>query len=687
MASTRSFCRLCEVGCGSLVEVTERGVKVAPDPDNVYSAGYFCGKGLRADFLEDDPDRVRRPLIRNGNELEAASWSEALDVTGRRLRAVADRHGPESIGVFSGNSAAYSGHVTLAISRLLRGLGTDSIFSALSVDCISRYHTAAEAFNLMFATPVPLYGSVSGILLLGSNATVNQWSPGGATPGGIQVVRDLHRRGGWLGVVDPVRHPIARHADEFLSITPGTNATFLAGLLSYLGREGAIDDDYVTRHCQGLDEIVDRCEAIELDDVVSVCGVDAGRLRRIFAGVAEHRAAVLDRGGVTMSRNSTVGSGLTLAINAALGLFDVPNGFFIPDYSPVRGRASEGRPQGLRYGKEWPSAALAGAIDGRPPPGLEDLPQIKALISVAGNPARSLPATARLESSLRSLDLLVVIDLYVNDTARLADVVLPAASHYQKCDFNFLSGLLTPERYRVWSEGVVPLREQEKPDLWIADRLVAAFRDESINLDDDDFREFLVNRTEQPADEWAGGVVSPPDIGRYLEGGFPTDSGRIELDRGWAAGIADALRVERESATDPDTFAIVGRRLSHAVNSFLHNVPRFSSRGNPAYLSPEDAARLQVVEGDEVQLHRGADAVTVSVALSDDVPRGAISMSHGWGHEGTTTMTNAMAATGANANALTTDTQLDPYTGMPVYHGHRVRLTKPARPGPDGSNQ
>ena len=104
MTASQSFCRICEVSCGSLVEVTPAGVKVSPDRDNPYSSGYFCRKGLRADFVEEDPDRLREPRIRRNGKLETSSWAETFDYLGPRLRNVAEQYGPNSIGVFSGNS-------------------------------------------------------------------------------------------------------------------------------------------------------------------------------------------------------------------------------------------------------------------------------------------------------------------------------------------------------------------------------------------------------------------------------------------------------------------------------------------------------------------------------------------------------------------------------------------------------
>lgn len=674
---TRSFCRICELGCGSIVKAEGANVTVGPDPDNPYSRGYFCVKGRWAGAVETDSERLEAPLLRRDGRLAPASWTEAVDTVGAKLRQLAAKHGPRSIAVFSGNSAAYSGHLSLAVRNLMAGLGTDTLFTALTVDCIARYHVAAEAMNLMYAVPVPFYDRVPGMLLMGSNATVSQWSPGGSTPGGARVARNLHARGGWLGVVDPVRHQVADLADDHLAIRPGTDAAFLAGLLSFVWNEGHVARDYVRRHCLGLEDVVAECGEWSLTGVASVCGLEATHVQRVFEQVVSRPAVVLDRSGVSMAPNATIAAGLALAVNASLGRLDVEDGLFIPDYSPVRGRANHGRPDGVRYGREWPSALLSEAIlgtDVRLKP--TDLPRVRALIVVGGNPARSLPNSGRVAEALSALDLLVAIDIYPTDTTRLAHAVLPGSGHYQRPDFNLLSAGLTPERYRIWTETALPLRGDQREELWIADRLVAAFHGRDVEGQPGTFRDTLANWGEA-GPEWTGGVVGVTRCGRYLKEGFSTPSGRIEFDRPWAGGIGAALRSACATPPEgPSVLAVAGRRLSHAVNSFLHNIPEAAARGNPALISSNKAQALGLVAGDRVLIEGPGGTTVADLAVSERVPDGSIVLAHGWGHRDLEDMSHARNRSGANANALTSGEDIDAYCGMPVYQSHLVRISK-----------
>ncbi len=676
---TRSFCRVCELGCGSRVEIDGEIVTVVPDPQNPYSKGYFCIKGRWAGAVETDPARLDSPLLRRNGQLGPASWTEAIDTIGANLRDVAAQYGSRSIAVFSGNSAAYSGHMSLAVRNLMAGLGTDTLFTSFTVDCVARYHVAAEALNLMYAVPVPFYDAVPGMLLMGSNATVSQWSPAGSTPGGAKVARDLRARGGWLGVVDPVRHQVADLADDHLAIRPGTDAVFLAGLLSFVWNGGHVARDYVDRHCLGLEDVAAACGEWSPKDIASACGLEAADVMRVFEQVVARPAVVLDRSGLSMAPNATVTAGLALAVNASLGRLDVADGLFVPDYSPVRGRAIRGRPDGARYGREWPSALLATAIlGGESSRTAPDLPEVRALIVVGGNPARSLPNSGRVAEALSALDLLVVVDIFPTDTTRLAHAVLPGSGHYQRADFNLVSAGLTPERYRIWTEAALPLRRGQREELWIADRLAAAFNGADVDRQPETFRDALASWGEA-APGWAGGVVSVKRCGRYLEEGFPTPSGRIEFDRPWTGGIGAALRSACATAPkDRGVLAVAGRRLSHAVNSFLHNIPEAAARGNPAVISPGDARALGLNAGERVRLDGPGGTTEAVLAVSARVPDGSIVLSHGWGHDDPDGTSHAGKRSGANANALTSDVDIDPFCGMPVFQSHVVRIGKMA---------
>lgn len=674
---TRSFCRICELGCGSIVKTDGGNVTVGPDPQNPYSKGYFCAKGRWAATVETDPARLDAPLLRRDGRLAPVSWKGAIDTIATKLRDISAAYGPRSIAIYSGNSAAYSGHLSLAVRNLMAGLGTDTLFTALTVDCIARYHVAAEAMNLMYAVPVPFYDAVPGMLLMGSNATISQWSPGGSTPGGARVARDLRARGGWLGVVDPVRHPVADLADDHLAIRPGTDAVFLAALLHFVWSEGHVARDYVGRHCLGLEDVVAACGEWSLGDTSAVCGLETADIQRVFEQVVSRPAVVLDRSGLSMAPNSTVTAGLTLAVNASLGRLDVEDGLFVPDYSPVRGRAIRGRPDGVRYGREWPSALMSEAIlstDILPKPA--DLPRVKALIVVGGNPARSLPNSGRVAEALSALDLLVVVDIYPTRTTRFAHAVFPGSGHYQRADFNLLSAGLTPERYRIWTEVALPLRGDQREEMWIADRLISAFNGAGFDGEPEEFRDALASWGEADRD-WVGGVVRAKRSGRYLEEGFPTPSGRIEFLRPWTAGIRNALRSAcATTPRDRSVLAVAGRRLSHAVNSFLHNIPEASARGNPAIISPGDARALEMRPGDRVCLQGPGGSTEATLGVSARVPDGSIMLAHGWGGEFSKGMSESRRASEANANALSSDADVDPYCGMPVLQNHLVRIAK-----------
>ena len=359
---TRSFCRICELGLRiPSSRPRARTSPSAPDPDNPYSKGYFCVKGRWAGAVETDSERLDAPLIRRDGRLAPVSWTEAVDTVGAKLRQLAGKHGPRSIAVFSGNSAAYSGHLSLAVRNLMAGLGTDTLFTALTVDCIARYHVAAEAMNLMYAVPVPFYDRVPGMLMMGSNATVSQWSPGGSTPGGARVAHDLHARGGLARRRRPGSPSGRRSSRRPSGHTPGNRL----GL-----SRGASVPSYGTRSMSratmwGDTALVWRTSWRRAANGAwpksqRSAGSRPRTSQRVFEQVVSRPAVVLDRSGVSMAPNATIASGLALAVNASLGRLDVEDGLFIPDYSPVRGRANHGRPDGVRLRTGMAQRAVVG---------------------------------------------------------------------------------------------------------------------------------------------------------------------------------------------------------------------------------------------------------------------------------------------------------------------------------------
>ncbi|MCB0962498.1 MAG: molybdopterin-dependent oxidoreductase, partial [Acidimicrobiales bacterium] len=468
-------CPLCEAGCG--LELTldgDRVTRIRGDRDDVFSHGFICPKGTTLGKLHDDPDRLRTPLVRRDGELVPATWEEAFAEVDRRLGEVVDAHGRDALGVYVGNPNAHNLSGLLYLKPLLKALGTKSIFSASTVDQRPKELSSAWLFGGGLSVPVPDVDRTDLLVILGANPYASNGSLATAPdwPGRIEAMR---ARGGTLVVVDPRRSRTAEEADRHLAIRPGTDALLLAAVVTALAEEGRIDPGPAGEWIQGLDAVVAALAPFTPEAVAAPTGIDASEIRRLATELADApTAAVYGRIGTTTAEFGTLASWLVDVVNVCTGNLDRPGGAMFTEAAAgagnTRGAPRVGR--GLRVGRhasrvrglgetmgELPVACLAEEID-TPGEG-----RIRAMVTVAGNPVLSTPDSARLDAAFASLDLYVAVDIYVNETTRHADVVLPGPSPLQKGHYDLALLQLALRNVANWSAPVLPL-DDDQPDEW-----------------------------------------------------------------------------------------------------------------------------------------------------------------------------------------------------------------------------
>ena len=425
-------CPLCEATCG--LEVThedEKVVRIRGDRDDVFSHGFICPKGSTLGKIDEDPDRVRSPLIRRGGGHEPATWDEAFELIESRLLPIIAEHGNGSVGVYLGNPNVHSMSGTLYPRVFLKMLGTKSIFSAATVDQMPKHVSSGLMFGHPDLIPVPDIDRTSYLLMLGANpyesngslATAPDW------PGRLQAIRE---RGGKVVVVDPRRTRTADAADEHVFIRPGADALFLFALANVLFEEGLVDPGALEAHVAGIDELAATVEPFTPEQVADATGVDPGRVRRLARELASaDSAAVYGRIGTHTAEFGTMASWMVDVLNVLTGNLDRPGGAMFSHAAHEQPRASRGfqvgrwqsRVKGLGEVRgELPVSTMADEIL-EPGPG-----QIRALVTIAGNPILSTPSSDRLDAALAGLDFMVSVDIYLNETTRHADVILPGAS-------------------------------------------------------------------------------------------------------------------------------------------------------------------------------------------------------------------------------------------------------------------
>ncbi|HLL24918.1 MAG TPA: molybdopterin-dependent oxidoreductase, partial [Kofleriaceae bacterium] len=435
-------CPLCEATCGVAITVDgDRVVAVRGDDDDPFSRGYICPKGTALGDLHHDPDRLRRPVVREGDSWREVGWDEAFDLVATRLGDIRAQHGKDAIAVYQGNPTAHNLGLVTYGQLLMRTLGTKNAYSATSLDQLPHMLGALTMFGNQLLMPVPDIDRSELFICLGANPLVSNGSIMTAPDvrARLKAIRD---RGGRVIVLDPRRTETAEKADQHIFIRPGTDAALLLAMMNVLFAEQLVTVGRLP--VTGLEALREACAAWSPARASRVTGIAEDDIRALARALATTKRAVLyGRIGVCTQELGGVAAWLCYAINAITGHLDEVGGlmFTTPAVDPLplaallgfdggfdryRSRVS-GKPE---FGGELPVAVLAEEIE---TPGSG---QIRALITSAGNPVLSAPGGPRLEKAIASLDFVVSIDPYINETTRLAHVILPPTSALERSHYD-----------------------------------------------------------------------------------------------------------------------------------------------------------------------------------------------------------------------------------------------------------
>ncbi|MGI9604076.1 MAG: molybdopterin oxidoreductase family protein [Acidimicrobiales bacterium] len=716
-------CSLCEAMCGLEINRRDGQWLIRGDRQDPFSKGFVCPKGTTLGAVHDDPDRLTAPLIRVGDDPATATWrevtwDEAFAEIDDRFQAVLERHGRDALAIYAGNPNVHSHENGLFLPGLIRALGSRNIFSASTVDQMPKHVSSGLLFGDPGAIPVPDLDRTDFLLMLGANPLESNGSLCTAAdfPGRLEA---LVARGGRLVVVDPRRTKTADVGTEHLSIRPGTDAHLLLGIAHQL-LLGGVDLGSIADVVDGVDRLRDVLAPFDAESVSAITGIDAERIRSLAVDLAAApTAAVYARIGSHTTTFGTLASWATDVVNILTGNLDRPGGAMFS--LPAHGTRGEGQGRGFQLGRwasrvrglaearsELPVAALAEEIL---TPGAG---QIRALFTVAGNPALSCPDSERLDAALGDLELLVSVDPWLNETTRHAHVILPppgplARSHY---DLAF-SGLAVRNNTK-WTPALVPAEGMAEwailarlaalvagagpaadpgllADAAINDRLERSARTTGRSVDE--MRSAIEEPGRSPADQlvdilirsgpYGEGFGADPagltldkvaaephgiDLGP-LEPRLPlalkTTDGRIDL---LPAPLAQDLVRLTDHLQEPidDGLVLVGRRHLRSNNSWMHNV-RVLVKGRPRctlLVHPDDAERLGLDDGKPAQVRSQAGEVQATVEITDRIRPGVVSLPHGWGHDVDGVRLSVAAATdGVNANVLTDPGPIDPLSG------------------------
>ena len=738
MALHHRTCPFCEATCGLEIETRGREVlSVRGDREDVFSRGFICPKAHGLKELHEDPDRLTTPLVRRDGELAEVSWDDAFAEIDRRLTPILARHGRNAVAVYVGNPNAHNLSALTYGPAWLRALGTQNIYTASTVDQMPKQVAAGLMFGTMLSVPVPDVDRCRHLLILGANPLVSNGSLLTA-PDMRGRLRRIRERGGKVVVIDPRRTRTADESDEHHFIRPGTDALLLAALACTLVEEGLDSPGRLAGLCAGLDEVRRRVRDFPPEAVAGACDIPADEIRRMARELAAaDRAAVYARIGTCTQDFGTLASWLVDVLNVVTGNLDREGGAMFTRAAAGQRNSSGagGHGRGVRLGRfasrvrglpetygELPVACLAEEID-TPGDG-----QVRALVTVAGNPLISTPNAARLERAVAGLDFLLAIDIYVNETPRHADVILPGPEPLEKSHYDLALYQLATRNVANYSPPVMPgdgppewevlLRlagvvagQGPKADVEALDRLVIETlvrrevglpgsrlhgRDPDVLLDALEPRrgpervlDFMLR-----AGPYGEGFGQDPDglslavlernphgvdLGP-LEPRLPdvlrTPSGRIELAPEAITADLERLRAALQRERNGGV-VLVGRRQLRSNNSWMHNLPALVKGKDRCtlHVHPDDAARLGLEDGRPAVVRSAAGEVRAPVEVTDAIMPGVVSIPHGWGHRAPGVRLRVAAEhAGVNSNLLADETRVDPLSGNAVLNGIPVEV-------------
>jgi anaerobic selenocysteine-containing dehydrogenase len=685
---------------------------VRGDKDDVFSKGFICPKGASLKALHEDPDRLRSPLIKRDGVFVEASWDEAFAEIDKRLPAIRQQYGDNAIAAYVGNPGAHNLGSLLYGRVLWKALGTQNFYTAGSVDQVPKHFSSGYLFGDGLSIPIPDVDRTDFLLLLGANPLVSNGSLLTAPDlrGRLKAIRS---RGGKIVVVDPRRTLTAEAADQHIAVRPGTDALLLAALTHVLFAEDRVNLRHLAEHVTGVDDVRALVAPFAPEAVAAVIGITVDEIRTLAHELADAPTAVVyGRIGTTTQSFGTLASWLVDVLNVLTGNLDREGGAMFPLAVGGQTNATPGRRREFRHGRwrsrvrglpevmgELPVATLADEIQ-TPGEG-----KIRALISVGGNPCVSTPNAVRLSEALGELDFMVSLDVYLNETSRHADVILPGPVPLARDHFDLVFYQLSVRNVANWSPAVL---DTDLPQEWqTLLRLVGVVLGQGPNADVAAIDDFVAAQAAERA-----GLDPAVSAGRRgparlvdltLRGGpyeltladleaaphgidlgplrprvpdvLGTASGKIELAP--PAITEDVPRLVASLDEPPRQFVLVGRRQLSSNNSWMHNLAPLVRGGNrcTAQVHPDDAQKLGLPDGALAKISSRTGTVTVPIEITDTVRPGVVSIPHGWGHDVPGTRGEvARAHAGVNSNILADELLLDVPSGTAVLNGIPIEV-------------
>ena len=704
-------CNICEAICGIEITVqTAQRLNIRGDKDDPFSRGYICPKAVALQDIHYDKDRLKHPVRRIASGWQRISWDEAFDEVAQNLKRIQAKHGRNSVATYLGNPTVHNSGALLFVPRFLHSLKTRNKYSATSVDQLAHHLASYLMFGHQLLLPVPDLERTKLFLILGANPAVSNGSMMTA-PGMSRRLQEIQQRGGKVILIDPRYNETARLADQHLFIRPGTDVLLLLALLHVVFEEKLTRMDHLGPFTKGVETVRNVVADFSPETVAPITGIDADQIRLLAREFACAEAAVCyGRIGVSTQEFGGVCQWLIYVLNIVTGNFDRPGGamFTLPAIDLVTlpkaaPRGSFGRRHSRvrklpEFAGEFPVATLADEIltegDG----------QVKALVTIAGNPVLSTPNGRELDRALDSLEFMASIDFYINETTSHANVILPPTSSLERGHYDLAFHLLAVRNTTKFSPALIQPADDMRHDWEILLELQTRMEDDGLLdrakgklmkrfLDPDRILDlalrfgpygsrvnpFSKGLTLRKVKNAPHGIDLGP-LKSCLPARLQTADKCIELAP--EAFVKDLARVRTrfftsDAAHSNGHLLLIGRRQLRSNNSWMHNSERLVKGKTQCtiLMHPTDAAHRQLVNGQTVTVESRVGSVKLPIRVTDEMMPGVVSIPHGWGHDRVGNQLEvAQEHAGESINDLTDNSAIDGLCGTAAFNGTLVTV-------------
>ena len=689
-------CNVCEAMCGLVIEhQNSKILSIKGDKDDPLSKGHICPKGVALQDFYNDPDRLTHPLKKTDSGWEKISWDNAYEEIGSRFKGIQEQHGDNALASYVGNPNAHNMGNLLYISNFLRSLKTKNRYSSASADQLPHHVASNFMLGNGMLVPIPDIDRTDFMLIIGGNPIVSNGSLMTA-PGVGKRMKAIQARGGRIVVVDPRKTETALKSDEHIFIRPNRDALLLAALIHTLFDEGLVQLGHLETSIVEVDALENGMADFSPEKVSEVLTISAAKIRELAREMAGAKSAICySRMGASTQEFGGVCLWLTNALNILTGNFDKEGGamFTQPAFDSLMSGPGKGKPSTYGryksrvhslpfYNGEFPISTLADEIL------TEGEGQVRALITAAGNPVLSSPNGKRLGEAFSSLDFMVSIDVYLNETTKYADIILPAATGLQLSHYDVVFNQFSVRNTAKYSPALYKPKAEQREDWKIFKQLAALM---SGKPDDGSTPEFILDMMIKNSPQKAESLTlkkleenpSGIDLGplkQCLLERLQTEDGKIHIAPELYIDDLERLNkrfFENRASQESYPFELISRRQARSHNTWTQNSYRLVKGKNPCtmLIHPDDAQSLNVATGQSAKVSSTVGSVSIEVEVSDEMMPGVVSIPQGWGHNHDDTKLSVAAnQAGISVNDLTDASNIDVLTGNAVFSGIPVAI-------------